>query len=239
MFNKKENNIITFRAQGEHVMEVREKPIPSIKAIPQWWKNLYPYINNDTKLRLTPEGPNTTVKKCTPSLDALGAGYIMPLWADIIVTQKDGNPVISWNTKVEPIGMWGHDQVANFEIPNGFSRSVFKYFHGWTIKTPPGWSSLIMHPIGYPNSPFKALTGFVDTDVLETDINTPIVIKEGFEGIIEKSTPMFQIIPVKRSNWKSEFVLETDKQLFFNQEKLLTKFGSSYLNSLRVKKEYK
>ena len=30
-------------------------------------------------------------------------------------------------------------------------------------------------------------------------------IKQGFEGVIEKGTPMFQIIPFKREDWKAEF----------------------------------
>ena len=239
MFNKKEKTTIIFRAQTKHVMEVREKPFPSIKAIPQWWKDLFPYVGKDTKFRPSSTGTNATVKKCAPCLDALGVGYIMPLWADIFVTQSEYGPVITWGTSRSPFEQWGDQQVTNFEIPEGFSRSVFKYIHGWTIKTPKNWSSLILHPIGYPNLPFKSLTGFVDTDVLETDINVPIVIKEGFEGIIKKGTPMFQIIPVKRSNWDSKFELEDEEQFFINQEKHSTNLESHYLRNLKVKKEYK
>ena len=32
-------NIITFEASSNHVFEVREKPIPAVKIIPDWWKN--------------------------------------------------------------------------------------------------------------------------------------------------------------------------------------------------------
>jgi len=238
MFWKKENNTITFRAQGNHVMIVRERPLPSVKMIPDWWKSLSPYMNNSKTFRMTSRGPNTTVKKCAPCLDAIGSGYIMPLWADLLVEQVNGKPVISWNTSANVLGVWGDDQVINFELPDGYSKTVFKYFHGWTIKTPNSWSALITHPIGYPNLPFRSLTGFVDTDKLETDINAPFVIKDGFEGIIPKGTPMFQIIPIKRSSWKSNFILENDEQLHFNQEKLLTKMESPYARTQREKKKY-
>ena len=34
--------------------------------------------------------------------------------------------------------------------------------------------------------------------------NVPFFIKSNFEGVIPCGTPMFQIIPFKRENWKSE-----------------------------------
>ena len=57
------NNKITFRAQNEHVWEVREKPISASKLIPDWWKNMAPYSNKENKLELSPQS-KVTVKKC-------------------------------------------------------------------------------------------------------------------------------------------------------------------------------
>jgi hypothetical protein len=111
--------------------------------------------------------------------------------------------------------------------------------HGWVIKTPPGWSCLITHPISYPDLPFKVITGIVDTDRLDTDINTPIVFKKGFEGIIEKGTPMFQMIPLKRSNWESEVIKGDPKTFEYASEVLKTKIVSSYGKHLRTPKVYK
>jgi hypothetical protein len=238
VFKKDNNNVIVFRAQGEHVMEVREKPVPSIKMIPKWWKELSPYTEGSKKFKMTRTGPNTTVKKCAPCLDSLGAGYIVTLWSDLMIEQIEGKPLISWNTYVPVVAQWSEDQVTNFEIPEGYSKSVFKYSHGWTIKTPKGWSALIIHPIGYPNLPIKSISGLVDTDKLETDINVPFVIKDGFEGIIPKGTPMFQVIPIKRSKWKSSFELEDDRQLYINQEKLRSQMESPYARTQKEKKEY-
>jgi hypothetical protein len=50
---------------------------------------------------------------------------------------------------------------------------------------------------------------------------------------------MFQIIPIKRSNWNSNFELANEDQLFIDQEKMATDFESHYLRNLKVKKEYK
>jgi hypothetical protein len=236
---KSKNNKIIFRAQDEHVWEVRQKPYPAVKGLPEWWKNIPAYSTDDNKLRLNPQS-TVTVKKCAPTLDALAAGYIVPLWSDILVTKNDEKmPYLQWKTNRAVFEVWHQSQVSNYEIPNGFSPIVFKYMHGWTIKTPPGWSCLITHPIGYSNVPFKAISGIVDTDNFETDINTPILIKSDFEGIIEKGTPMFQVIPIRRENWESEFILEKPNQFYFNVEKLKTKIISSYARTLRVNKFYK
>ena len=234
----KNKNKITFRAQKEHVWEVRQKPYPASKELPDWWKQMPPYSTHDNKLTLNPY-PTITVKKCAPTLDAITAGYIVPLWADVMVSQENGLPLIKWTTQEQVFDIWAPSQVSTYEISDGFSPTIFKYHHGWTIKTPPGWSCLITHPIAYPNLPIRAISGIVDTDNFETDINTPILVKNNFEGIIKKGTPMFQIIPIKRENWESDFVLEKPNQFYFNMEKLKTTIISSYSRTIRVPKNYK
>lgn len=231
-------NKIIFRAQSEHVWEVREKPYPASKKLPEWWKKIPPYSTFDNKLRLSP-GPTVTVKKCLPTLDAISAGYIVPLWADLMVSQDNNMPLVQWPTSEPVLQTWAKEQVSGYEIIENFSPIVFKYLHGWIIKTPPGWSSFITHPIGYQNLPFRSISGIVDTDSLETDINTPIIIKKDFEGIIEKGTPMFQIIPFKRENWESDFILQKPNQHFLNSEKIRTRIISAYGRTMRSNKFYK
>lgn len=228
---------IKFIAPDPHVMEVREKPRPASEFVPDWWKTMPPY-SNSKKLNLDPR-PNVTAKKCFPLLDGITAGYIATLWADLLVTQTESGPYVKWNTHVDVLEAWSHDQSSSYEVPEGFSRTVFKYFHGWVIETPPGYSCLITHPIGYPNLPIKTITGVIDTDSLKTFANSPFFIKEGFEGIIEKGTPMFQIIPFKRDSWESEYELIDTATNYHNAEKLHSRIVSSYGRFLRKPKEFK
>lgn len=230
---------ITFRAQDEYVWEVHPKPQPASKYLPDWWKGIPHYSTPLQEIQLLPQ-PNVTVKRCLSAFDALASGYIVPLWADVQVIsgQEDGSTFVRWNTGRPVVSMWSPEQVSSYELPDGYDSTVFKYLHRWTIKTPPGWSSLITHPTGYPNLPFKVIPGIVDTDLLETDINTPFVIKKGFNGIIEAGTPMFQIIPIKRSDWKSNFVLESPNQFSINQERLRTKIISYYGRYMRKPKRF-
>jgi hypothetical protein len=71
-------------------------------------------------------------------------------------------------------------------------------------QTPPGYSSLITHPLNRHDLPFITLSGLVDTDMTMARGNLPFFLKEGFEGVIPAGTPMFQIIPFKRENWQME-----------------------------------
>lgn len=227
-------NKIKFKAVSKHVMEVREKPIPASSIIPNWWKDMKPYVGKT--LDLDPKA-TVTAKKCFPLLDGITTGYIMPLWADVLVTQEEF-PRLKWATDQSVCETWPLHQSKGYEIPNGYSSLVFKYLHNWIIETPKNWSCLITHPIGFPNLPFRTLTGLVDTDKLKTEINSPFVIQKDFEGIIEKGTPMFQIIPVKRENWAMEIELMEEGEHYRNTEKLYTKLVGSYGRFMREKKEY-
>ena len=229
---------IEFLAQDDHVWNVRPRPYPAIKNMPQSWKDIPVYANNQKKLN-TNEQPHVTVKRCVPTIDALGAGYYVPLWADILVKQDNGVPSLSWNTMSRVAGVWHPSQVSSFEFKDGYSRVAFKNLHGWTIKTPPGWSCMFIHPIAYPNLPFEVIPGIVDTDVFNVDINVPFIIKEGFEGIIERDTPMFQVVPFKRETWNSKFSVKDNQEHFFDMERLLSKINRSYASLIKDKKMYR
>ena len=228
---------IKFLAQNDHVWNVRPKPYPAIKNLPKWWKDMPIYSNKENTFDINP-APAVTVKKCLPTLEIFSGGYYVPLWADIFVTQENSSPYIKWNTTTSVLDTWPQQMVNSFKIPEGYSKVVFKNLHGWTIKTPPGWSCMFIHPVAYPDLPFQTISGIVDTDILDYEINVPFVIKEGFKGIIEKGTPMFQIFPFKRENWKSEFGLKKPNEHFFDAEKLYSKINRAYASLTDNKKRY-
>lgn len=227
---------IKFLAPNRHVMEVREKPVPASTMVPEWWKDMPVYSKG--KFDLDPQ-PTVTAKRCFPLLDGITAGYIVKLWADLLVVQTPSGPYIKWATEQPVLEAWDKLQSSSYEVPEGYDDIVFKYYHGWVIETPKDYSCLITHPIGYPNLPIKTITGIIDTDNLKTFANSPFVVKKGFEGIIEKGTPMFQIIPIKRESWESEFILMGEEDNHINNEKLHSRIVSSYGRFLRKNKEFK
>ena len=137
------------------------------------------------------------------------------------------------------LSVWDTGTTSSFKIEDGYSKPVFKNLHGWTIKTPPGWSCIFLHPAAYSDLPFKVIPGIVDTDILDYEINTPFVVKNGFTGTIEKGTPMFQVIPFKRESWESKFSLKKPNQHFFDHEKLYSKIHRAYASMTDGKKRYK
>lgn len=87
-------------------------PRPAYKAMPEWFKALKPKIEGQTA-----EAAGT-IKKCIPVLDAVSLGYIIPLWADIIITVEKGfYPKLSDGTLMKD-GIFNEDAVAQMgEVP--------------------------------------------------------------------------------------------------------------------------
>lgn len=230
------SKIIKFVAQDDHVWEVRPRPYPAAKNVPNWWKEIPVYWDSSAKI---PHTKFVTVKKCVPTIDMLTSGYYVPLWADMMVTQNEFGPELTWNVQRAVAGTWSTHQSSNFNIPKNYSNLFFKNYHGWTIKTPPGWSCLFLHPVADLDTPFLTIPGIVDTDIFDGEINVPFVIRDDFEGTIKKDTPMFQVIPFKRENWDSEFSVKKSKQHFFDQERLYSKMIGSYRSLTKNDKSYR
>ena len=94
-------NEIEFVALDKHAFKVCSKPFPASQAIPQWWKDASPYVKSERnpdgkKIIVEDRESNASFKKCTPMLDMLSSGYIVPLWSDVQVKIESGFPLITW-----------------------------------------------------------------------------------------------------------------------------------------------
>lgn len=213
------------------------QPEPSSAFLPDWYKKTESYIHGYKK----PTGDGTTsgtIKRCMPVFDALTAGYIITLPADVFVTQKDESPWYEWSffglVQFHPV-----EQALEHPGRNGLPAYP-KWVNPWAIETPKGYSVLFTQPM-HRESPFKILDGIVDTDTYKAPVNFPFVLTDPkFEGLIPQGTPIAQIIPIKRESWNMELGTERD---FLSQisvtNKLRTKFFDSYRNQFWTKKEYK
>jgi hypothetical protein len=235
---------IEFVAINKFDYDVQLKPYPASKNIPAWFRDELPYeigYENPTGKKIIVQGGNSNAsfKKCTPMLDAITSGYIVPLWADAQVRWVNDSPVITWRTSTNLFSP--HGQVSQrVEPPAGYSNHVFKYLNTCMPKTPKGYSVLITSPFGHRNLPFQAIPAIIDSDKSKLDIVPPMWLKEGFEGIIEKGTPMFQVTPFKREDWESDFSYMQDGEFARIQEK---NFNSTivnhYVKNIWSKKGYK
>jgi hypothetical protein len=236
------SNIINFMAEDKYCYDVAVRPYPASMAIPQWWKDATPYIktpNNPDgkKVIVTNLESNASFKKCQVMLDTLTSGYIIPLMADVVVSTTSGFPEINWKIKRDVFDLHNKQEV---EAPSGYYDQMFKYLNPWIPQLPKGYSALIVPCFGYPNSPFRPLSGIIDYDKTMHPLQAPVFVKKGFEGVVEKGTPMAQIIPFKRSDWSSKFsYLEDGKLATLMDRNFASTIVNNYIKNFWQKKTYK
>jgi hypothetical protein len=225
-------NKLSFIARDQYGWEVYPKPIPASQLVPDWWRSMVPYSNyggnSDSKnIIVENQVSNATFKKCTPMLDALTSGYIVPLFSDVQVRVENGSPRITWRVGAQVFQEHGEESKL-VESPPGYTDMVVKYNNTWIPRTPAGYSVLITAPFGYRNLPFHCIPAVVDSDKSALEIVPPMWVRKNFEGIVEKGTPMFQILPFKRESWKSEYSYYKDGEYGKIQDK---NFGSTLVNN--------
>ena len=185
--------IITFHCDPVDV-GVIAPPLPAVKAMPSWFRSLAA-IDRDT---LSATDNAMTIKRCMPFLDALSAGWVLPLAATVRleVTNDGGQVDCGWDFDRTMISNHSPQQVAGHpRLPS----PPMKFHNHWTIVTPPGWSCLFVSPLNHPHPAFDVLAGIVDTDEYRSQIHFPF-FPPATDGIytIEAGTPVVQIIPFRR-----------------------------------------
>jgi hypothetical protein len=84
------------------------------------------------------------------------------------------------------------------------------------------------------------MAAVIDYDKTPHSLFPPVYLKENFEGIVERGTPMFQIIPFKRNNWKSSFsFLEDGEQTARMDRDVKATIVNNYVKNFWEKKSYK
>jgi hypothetical protein len=237
---------INFRARSKTEFEVQLKPYPAVKKLPKWFLDMDPYSDksfnfpNDGKLHFRNRTANATFKKCVPLLDGISSGYIIPLWADVMVEQDNDFPKIYWKTLHDIFSLHGTSS-REIPAPTGYDQVVYKYNNCWIPQTPKGYSCLITSPLGHHDLPFKAVSAIVDTDKSTLELVFPMWVKTGFDGIVEKGTPMVQIIPFKRDDWDSTFDYYEDGEYksIVEEKNFNSTMVGHYLKNHHSKKKFK
>jgi hypothetical protein len=232
---------INFRAIDKFGFETQIKPEPAKNFLPEWWRKMDAYTNEPGKKGLTmSQGrPNMSPKKCTPMLDSLTSGYIISLWSDVWINSNDETFEVDWKTQRPVFEKHGSDTVR-VETPEGYHAHVLKYLNTWIPETPKGYSLLVTSPFGYKNLPFQAVPAIIDTDKSTLDIVPPMWIKKNFSGVVEKGTPLIQLIPFKRDDWEATHNYYEDGEFSLVQEKNFNStIISHYIKQVWSKKSYK
>jgi hypothetical protein len=236
---KNNKKSIIFTKTRESVSDIYF-PKPAKDFLPEWYKKTDSYIGKQKDIGPDSLITNGTIKKCVPVFDALTSGYIIPTYCDLLI-KKDNNGNILYLTpnmldaiSFHPIGQAPYHPLMN-------NKPFPKWTNPWSIQTPSGYSSLFIPPVHSGNNFFTILEGFVDTDKYNAPVNFPFILNDiDFEGIIPAGTPMVQVIPIKRNEWKIDIKNKNNikkSQDDFNS--LRSVFFDSYKRNFWSKKEYR
>jgi len=237
---------IQFEAFDKETELLFDPPKPAVQSLPEWYKNMPTRLDNEKSDGLSKDGvavSNLTLKGCSPFLDALGTGYIFELPFDLEFRHdKDRGINVRWATNVNFVGTHGPDQAPGIPVPFDGESGLLKWRPGWRVITPEGYSCLFTHPLNRHDLPFRTFSGVVDTDMYKLGVEFPFQLLSSIKQdvfILEKGTPICQVLPFKRDDWDSsvsEFNEEENKKQGFL---LKSKLVRSYKQQFWQKKVYK
>jgi hypothetical protein len=212
------------------------QPEPAKKFLPEWYR----LSEHDF---LDPLGQeHAGLKKCMPFLDAMLSGYMLVTPVDIFVSKnEDGTLKIGWNSDELFSTFIAERPKASGEKmprPAGHHPNHLAFKGFWGMKTPRGYSLLVVHPLNRHDLPWTITSGIIDADKYSTSGNIPFFIKEDFIGVIPAGTPFAQLIPIKRDKWTS---IKNDEGITYLEELqglFVRSPGKSYKKNLWQRKEY-
>lgn len=174
------------------------RPQLAKRMTPEWFRNM-PMENP-----LPEGGEDLTIKHCMPFIDALTHAYMIPLQADIHVS--DGRFEWDWDWPESPMGFHFPTQAPGVPFVDQ-NQPALKATNFWTIHTEPGYATLFTHPFNRMDLPFRTLSGLVDTDGFDAlPVNFPMLwVDREFEGTLKKGTPVAQCVPILRERIDLEF----------------------------------
>jgi hypothetical protein len=212
---------------------------PAKSNIPLWYKKISRWKNNEM-FSLKNELEHKTIKHCMPFFDTLTTGYMINLPFDIYILNKNGKILVTWkhDLKEEQVSFRQELSLDNI-FPAGHYPIEFVWRFGCSFVVPKEYSVLLCHPLNRYDLPFTTLSGILEGGyVVSADGNIPFYIKDGFEGIIHKGTPIAQLIPFRQENWSSKIekgLVEEGKK---NGKRSTSVFSDWYKKTHWKKKNY-
>jgi hypothetical protein len=198
---------IKFKANSKFWEDSVPAPSPAKNHMPKWYKKQGHLMEGEKEYALYKRTPNTTVKACSPFSDAFSTGYIWTAPLDIQI-QKINNGdssdfVFDWRIDEEFVSFHSLEQMGSIPAAYDGEQGVCKWTFEYSIETPPGYSMMFTHPLNRHELPFRTFSGIVDSDSYSLPVQFPfqlLNLKNEFT-IIEKGTPLVQMIPIKRERW--------------------------------------
>lgn len=224
------------------------RPQPALYTFPDWFKDMPRYFDVDKNAEVPQRWPGT-IKACPAVHDSMAMGYTLFLPADVWF-DATGNDV---RFDIGDFGKGSRIDEANFPfVRHHDKRSTSEYrsmfdFHEqsmkwhpyWGVRTDEGYSTLFTHPIHRNDLPFQAVTAIVDTDQMAARSPFAFFIKKGFKGVLQRGTPIMQVVPFRREDWEMKIVPPDGKDYHRKQQLLQSTFTQPYKKLFWQRKKFK
>ena len=189
---------------------------------------LMPYVNRTTRIPWVSDydiaANMGALKTCPGTTDLIALGITVPLWADLRCRMSPNGGVDAELNVVRD----SEESAAGLIQPFDFNQtgqcpwtdlrdkeieksSYLKLVSPFYIKTPKGYSSLIMgHPM-FPRKEFDVIAGVVNTDSYHT-MNVVMNVRTSSEFYVAQGTPIAQVLIYKRADNIKE-IIEGDESV--------------------------
>ena len=211
----------------ENYSHIEHKPLPATKCYPDWFKAM-PAVTADGK---------STLKRCPPITDIIGMGYIIPVHAEFQLTPHlNGGYHVDTRMPYIENPFEGNRVSLEYQFPQQFKGSpwepyqIIKLTTPWVVKTPPGYSILILPLLGEHEADLIPLPAIIDTDQYHVSVGITCKVKFDSDKVIllKPGQPLVQIIPFKRDDWTSKYTIQPLIQHAKIANKLRTFISSGY-----------
>lgn len=178
---------------------------PAKNFVPEWYKNIPRFRDNAKKIEIYDNGAsNIGLKSCIPFLDSLNFGYMVTSHCDILVEGVGEEKKLSWTSTAPPLESRPISVVGSIPSLPGYGAFTQAWKFRLGLLVPKGYSLLFTQPLNHTELNTYTTSGVVDADGGMSSGGLPFSIRDEFEGVIKRGTPIVQIIPFKRDNWELE-----------------------------------
>jgi hypothetical protein len=220
----------------ENYANIEHKPVPASQMYPSWFKSLP---------ATTPEGMST-LKRCPPMTDMFSLGYIIPMWTEIKMTPTSQGYHIDTRMPIIENPLEGSRQTLSAQYPQQYQNTpwqdyqVIKLSSPWVVKTPPGYSLMILPLFGQHGCPVEPISAIIEADEYQIalSITCKIVANQGEVVHLLPGMPLAQLVPFKRETWTSKYSIKSLVEHAKIANKLRTYITSGYRRFWHKKKEF-
>lgn len=199
---------IEFVTDNDRVREFFS-PVPAAQAMPEWFRHMRPF-REDRSVQSVRIRKDATVKMCPGINDYLSLGYILPLWADHLITATDEG--FAYDVDYPQTGTLATFDPAQITTWGTAHSHVLKVHCPWEIRASQGWSLLLIEPWYHKEARWSVMPGVVDADFYGTlNFVATWHLPVGETALLKAGTPLLHIIPFQRSRVDLSVVCDADR----------------------------